>query len=115
MPYLFWVWNKNGGSKYFGFQDTVDLCSATSFKRSPRELSIDVAEHRYILITVIHTNPLLVSHRKYVENSLKLFLYCDKVRLNNRCLSLHSVLASIRKKEVESATSNLYRVQEYLD
>ena len=27
----------------------VDLCSATSFKRSRRELSIDVAEHRSIL------------------------------------------------------------------
>ena len=27
----------------------IDLCSAISFKRSQRELSIDVAEHRSIL------------------------------------------------------------------
>ena len=27
----------------------IDLCSATSFERSRRELSIDVAEHRSIL------------------------------------------------------------------
>jgi len=27
----------------------IDICSATSFKRSRRELSIDMAEHRFIL------------------------------------------------------------------
>jgi len=35
--YVFWIFFK------------IDLCSATSFERSRRELSIDVAEHRSML------------------------------------------------------------------
>jgi len=47
----------------------IDLCSAISFKRSRRELSVDVAEHRPILknkgvvrILVIFQDRLMFSH-----------------------------------------------------
>ena len=40
--------NQNGGDSYFGFFST-GICSAVSFKRSQRELSNDVAEHRQTL------------------------------------------------------------------
>ena len=39
---------KRGLCVFWGFFK-IDLCSAISFKRSRRELSIDVAEHRSIL------------------------------------------------------------------
>jgi len=43
------------------------LCSASSFKRSQRGLSIDVAEHRsFLKITKIRTTPVVVSHPKQV-------------------------------------------------
>jgi len=40
---------KNGGGTCFGYFFKIGLCSATSFERSRRELSNDVAEHRYML------------------------------------------------------------------
>jgi len=51
----------------------IDPCSATSFKRSRRELSINVAEDRSILknIAKIRSIPSYVSRPKQVANSLK--------------------------------------------
>jgi len=49
MPYLVWVWNQNRRSYVFWLFFEIVLCSAISFERSRQELSIDVAEHRYIL------------------------------------------------------------------
>jgi len=43
--YVFWLLFK------------IDLCSATSFKRSRLELSVDVAEHRSILKSSQNTYP----------------------------------------------------------
>ena len=50
----------------FWWMFKIGLCSAISIKRSRRELSIDVAEHRSTLkITKIRTNPFLVSYPKH--------------------------------------------------
>ena len=49
----------------------IGLCSAISFKMFRRELSIDVAEHRSMLKTTIHTTPVLISYQKQVYHSLK--------------------------------------------
>jgi len=48
MLYLFWVWNQNGVVRILVIFK-IGLCSAISFKRSWRELSIDVAEHGSML------------------------------------------------------------------
>ena len=40
---LFWVWNHNGVGTWLIFK--IGLCSAISFKRSRRELAIDVTAH----------------------------------------------------------------------
>jgi len=59
--------------------------SATSFKRSQGELSIDVAEHRSIVETNRRTTPVLVPHPKKVLNSLKrvFCFYCVRLSKNN--------------------------------
>jgi len=58
--YVFWLFFKIG------------LCSAISFKRSRRELSIDVAEHRSTLKNYqIRTTPVLVSYPKQIYYSPK--------------------------------------------
>jgi len=58
--YVFWLFFK------------MEQCSAISFKRSRRELSIDVAEHRSMLKYHENTHyPLLVSNPKQVKHSLK--------------------------------------------
>jgi len=49
MLYQFWVYNQNGGWYVFLLFFEIGLRSAILFKRSRRELSIDVAEHRSIL------------------------------------------------------------------
>ena len=42
---LFWIWNQKGVVRILAiFQYLVGICSALSFKRFRRELSIDVAE-----------------------------------------------------------------------
>ena len=49
----------------------IDRCSAISFKRSRRELSIDVAEHRSTLKNNLNTYYLLIFTPKTDKNPLK--------------------------------------------
>ena len=54
----------------------VDLCSSTSFKRSRRELSSNVAELRSILENYLNNYyPLFISTPKAGKNSLKKVFY----------------------------------------
>jgi len=49
----------------------IDLCSAISFGRSRRGLSIDVAEHSFVLNNHQNTTHVLVSYPKQIQHSLK--------------------------------------------
>jgi len=69
MLYGFWGWNQIGGWYVLSLFFKVGLCSAISFNRSRRELSIDVAEHRstfkskrVVRISVIFQDSSLFSH-----------------------------------------------------
>ena len=60
----------------------IGLCSAMLFKRSRRELSIDVAEHDLgRKITKIHTSPVLVSYPEQLQYFRKrgFCFYCELI------------------------------------
>jgi len=69
----------------------VGLCSATSLKRSRRELFINVAEHRSMLKNNKSKLPVLVSYPKQVQHSQNGGFVFTVIRLGSvPCASLRN-------------------------
>jgi len=91
--YVFWLFFK------------IDMCSATPFKRSRRELSIDVAEHRSILKnnqnTYLRFGFTPKTDKAFPKTRALFLLYDLQATLGLGYLKSGALLRSTRRRKVE--------------